>query len=334
VLQPDERTPAPRPRPAREGAPLTDADMADALKTLREWAGFGLVALADKHEGLSKSTISVHERGGQPTAKFLDAFVPTCLNNRGGFTPEQILTELRYWHQARKTLDRMRRNSAATVPSPQPDPTPADISSAEAESDPIPAVRDDTIHQAALEPTNGADSPDPAPDVTPEPEGASGRGAGLTPSRRLVVVAAAIVVAVGIVGVLGLLGLHGPDTASGADKQSSLRAVTPTQRLVDSPPYVAGMTYSETVNSLTGARTYTDPSGMVGEGDQIPNHMAVRVSCKVVAPGAASVGIYWYRIADLPWKGSYAPTNSFANDDPISGSHKKAVDESVPYCPS
>jgi hypothetical protein len=61
--------------------------------------------------------------------------------------------------------------------------------------------------------------------------------------------------------------------------------------------------------------------------------MAVHVSCKVVAPGVPSVGIYWYRIVDSPWKDYYAPTNSFLNDDPISGNHKKAVDESVPYCP-
>jgi hypothetical protein len=58
------------------------------------------------------------------------------------------------------------------------------------------------------------------------------------------------------------------------------------------------------------------------------------VSCKVVAPGARTIGIYWYRIAGPPWYDSYyAPTNSFLNDDPINGRHDKIVDETVPYCP-
>lgn len=135
--------------------------------------------------------------------------------------------------------------------------------------------------------------------------------------------------------VIGLLGLHGPDTASEANNKQSLPSpITPPERLVDSPPYVAGTTYSQTVNSQAGARTYANPYGMAGEGERIPNHMAVHVSCKIIAPGASSVGTYWYRIADPPWKDYYSPTNSFLNDDPINGSHKKPVDEKVPYCPT
>jgi hypothetical protein len=143
--------------------------------------------------------------------------------------------------------------------------------------------------------------------------------------------------AVAVVGVIGLLGLYGSDAASGADNKQALRsALTPPQRLVDSPPYIAGATYSETVNSPAGARTFSNPYSMIGEGDRIPNHTTVHVSCKVVAPtpGATTVGTYWYRITDPAWQDYYSPTNSFLNDDPISGNHTKPVDEKVPYCPT
>jgi hypothetical protein len=150
------------------------------------------------------------------------------------------------------------------------------------------------------------------------------------------VAAVAAVAVAAIVGVMGLLGTQAPDAASGADKQALRSAVTPAQRLVDSPPYIAGTTYNETVNSPAGARTFRDPYGMVGLGQRIPNHTTVHVSCKIVAPdlGSPSVGTYWYRITDPPLQDYYSPTNSFLNDDPLSGNHKKRVDEKVPYCPT
>jgi Helix-turn-helix len=330
-LQPDERTPPPRPRPTRDGAPLTEAELGQALRELRDtWAGLTQVTLA-KWAGLSDSVVSARELGhGMPSTKVLDKFVITCLKHRG-LTPQKIVGELAYWHDARKALDLQRRQQAPTLPTPQPDPAPDQPEPALA---PVTAVRDDSTQQIAPEATNDdADSPDPAPD-TLEPEGASPRWTALTRRWWVIGVVAVSVVAVVVVGVIGLPSPHGPQTAAEADRQLSPRAATPTQPLVHSPPYVAGTTYSQTVHSPAGARTYANPYGMAGEGERIPNHMAVRVSCKIVAPGASSVGTYWYRIADPPWKDYYSPTNSFLNDDPISGSHKKAVDESVPYCPS
>lgn len=332
--QPQERTPPPRPRPAHEGAPLTEAELGQALRELRDtWAGLTQVTLA-KRAGLSDSAVSARELGhGVPSTKVLDKFVITCLKHRG-LTPQQIVTELTHWYDARKALDLRRREQAPPAPSPQPDPAPLPTPAAEPEPVLAPAAPGDSTQQAAPEATNDPDSPDPPPDVEmdPAPGGVPRRWAGLTHRRRWVIgVAAAIVVAVVVVGVIGL---PGPHTASEAARQASSNAATPTQPLVDSPPYIAGTTYKQIVNSPAGARTYINPYGMAGERERIPNHTAVHVSCKIVAPGASSVGTYWYRIADPPWTDSYAPTNSFLNDDPISGNHKKAVDELVPYCPT
>lgn len=338
MLQPDERTTPPRPRPAHDRAPLTEAELGQTLRELRDtWAGLTQVTLA-KRAGLSDSVVSARELGhGVPTTKVLDKFVITCLKHRG-LTPQEIVAELAYWYDARKALDLRRREQAPTVPSAQPDPAPPPTPPVVVDSALTPATLDDTAEQVPLKATNGADSSDPASEATLDPVGedASRRGAGLTARWRWVIgVAAAIVLAVVAVGVISLPGPHGPPhIAAEADQQSSPRAATPTQPLVESPPYVAGATYRQIVNSPEGARTYINPYGLAGERERIPNRMAVHVSCKIVAPGASSVGIYWYRIVDPPWKDYYAPTNSFLNDDPISGSHKKAVDESVPYCPT
>jgi hypothetical protein len=328
-VQPQEHTPPPRPRPAHDGAPLTEVELGQALRELRDtWAGLTQVTLA-KRAGLSGSVVSVRELGhGVPRTKVLDKFVIACLKHRG-LTPQEIITELGHWQKARNTLDLQRRQHAPTAPSPQPDPAPAPPT--EPQPAPAPATPDDSTQQttpsAVPETTSGAQSSDPAPDVAPDPAPVtvSPRRAGWTPRRRVMGVAAVAAVAVAVVvGVIGLLGAQAPDAASGADNKQALRsAVTPAQRLVDSPPYVAGAIYSETVNSLAaGAQTFSNPYGMVGVGERIPNHMVVHVSCKIVAPGASSVGIYWYRIADPPWKDYYSPTNSFLNDDPITGSRK------------
>ncbi len=338
MVQPDERTLPPRPRPAHDGAPLTEAELGQALRELRDtWAGLTQVTLA-KRAGLSNSAVSARELGhGVLSTRVLDKFVITCLQHRG-LTPQEIVAELAYWYDARKALELRRREQAPTVLSPQPDPALPPTPPVAVDSAPAPAVPNDSTQQAAPEVTNSADSPDPAPEATLDPvaEGVPRRWVGLIHRRRWVIgVAAAIVVAVVVVGAIGLPGPHGPPhIAAEADQQSSPRAATPTQPLVESPPYVAGATYRQIVNSPEGARTYINPYGLAGEGERIPNRMAVHVACKIVAPGASSVGIYWYRIVDPPWKDYYAPTNSFLNDDPISGSHKKAVDESVPYCPS
>lgn len=152
-MQPDERTPPPRPRPAHDGAPLTEAELGQALRELRDtWAGLTQVTLA-KWAGLSDSVVSARELGhGVPTTKVLDKFVITCLQHRS-LTPQEIVTELGHWQKARNALDLRRRQHVPTAPSPQPDPDPVPDPPREPKTAlaPVPAVRDDSTQQAAPE---------------------------------------------------------------------------------------------------------------------------------------------------------------------------------------
>jgi hypothetical protein len=328
--------------------------MARALRELRDiWADLTIEGLEAKDRRLSRSMISARERGeGLPSAKFIDAFVTACLRHRG-WTPAAIIDELTHWTTVRNELDRRRREqSVVTTPSgidgtrtttvpvegieaaeevaPEvsgdestPDPTSDDATSPVApanESLPV-AILDQPVEE---DHTDDDETPDPKATEAPR------RWWRLSKGAYWGVGVAAAVVAV-ILTLVGLPTQHGPRTTAGAPSRSTL---PPPQPLVTSPPYIPGVTYEQTVNSAEGARTYQDPRGPIGEGPRIENHLAVRVSCKVVAPGNRTIGIYWYRIASPRWYDSYyAPTNSFLNDDPISGRHDKVVDETVPYCP-
>lgn len=103
-------------------------------------------------------------------------------------------------------------------------------------------------------------------------------------------------------------------------------------------PADAGKTYTETVSSGSGARTFTDPYSMDESGPTIPFLQPAQVPCKVYSPVAPSIGPlgYWYRIASPPWNNHYyAPANSFANGDPPQGPYTgKDIDPAVPDCPS
>lgn len=103
-------------------------------------------------------------------------------------------------------------------------------------------------------------------------------------------------------------------------------------------PANGGKTFTETVASGKGARTFTDPYSMDETGLTIPFLQPVQVPCKVYSPIAPSIGPlgYWYRIASPPWNNHYyAPTNSFLNGDPPHGPYTgKDIDPAVPECPS
>lgn len=316
MRQVDPTPPPPRPPRPRPGAPLTEFDMGQALRQLRhDWAGLTIEALAAKHRALSKSTISAREltSQGHASSAFIDAFVTSCLRHRG-MPSAGIITELGHWQEARSDILRQRHSPPA--PAPPPPPT--------GEDDPAAAPPAATETTPAVRPDSGDVSPASHIDVA-SPQRRSRR-----PRWVWWVTLAAAVIVVGVVSVVWLTGGSVPS----ATDRAAPGTARPAQPLVVSPPFVPGRTYSQVVNTLLGARTYKDPSGLVGEGPRINNRMSVRVSCKIVAPGENSIGTYWYRIVDQPWNDLYyAPTNSFLNDDPISGSHDKAVDEAVPYCP-
>jgi len=117
-------------------------------------------------------------------------------------------------------------------------------------------------------------------------------------------------------------------STSGPSLPPSTKQMTP-----HPPPLIPGRTYTEAVSSTAGARTYTNPYNLSGEGPRIDNGKNVQVSCKLTfaSPGSSGVGLYWYRIASPPSNNQYySPANSFLNGDPIKG----LVDEAVPDCPA
>jgi hypothetical protein len=152
--------------------------------------------------------------------------------------------------------------------------------------------------------------------------------------RILTIVAALGTVALTLIGLVlwttldtGMPGTPAPTTSYG-----SIPSGTTTVSL---PPFVSGVTYTQAVHAGPGARTYSNPHSLTGEGPRIPNRQNVDVSCIVIAPSAPSVGLYWYRITSPPWNDQYyAPANSFFNGDPEGGLYTHVVDSAVPRCPS
>lgn len=65
------------------------------------------------------------------------------------------------------------------------------------------------------------------------------------------------------------------------------------------------------------ARTFSDPYSLTREGPSIPHNRSVLVSCKFYWPYPESVAHdgYWYRVVSKPWRGRFAPANSFWNGD-------------------
>jgi len=325
VPQHDDGAPPPRSRPARDTDPLTEIDLGQALRALRDWAGLTQQSLAARAD-LSDSTISARELGhGLPSVRFLDQFVTACLQHRGGLTAEQIVAELGHWQQARNDLYRQRRNPATPAPAPRPavapPPTPLEPEPAHVEDEPpAPVPTPDAEPPAAAEPEAPTVEPaaPPAEDAAP-----SSRGRG-----RWIWIAAAVLVAGSVTAPIAVNLLMGQ--RDGVEPQTPTLGATSPGR-----PVVPGQTYTETVNTAPGARTYTNPYGLIGEGLRISNGRAVQVSCKVAVPGAApSVGVYWYLIADPPWNSQYySPANAYLNGDPPQGPYTQEVDHQVPDCP-
>lgn len=163
----------------------------------------------------------------------------------------------------------------------------------------------------------------------------------VSPRRRRVVLVAALgcvlltAISIAVWALVPDLHTATPVGASGTTDPANGMAPSPVLTTVSSPSFVPGQTFIQTVHTPQGARTYTDPYNLLGEGPRVDNHTSVHVSCKIVAPGVPSVGIYWYRIADPPWNDRYySPANSWLNGDSIGGPYESIVDATVPYCPT
>lgn len=306
-------------------------DFGRALRALRRWSGLTQRALEESHSALTDSTISDHERGVRlPRLEWLHAYVTASLRHRlPHATREDLTAEFDRWRAAWTRLEHPATSQAPAVPHhpetsqpaaparPVPDPT-------EARHEQPPAAMtiggdgDPTTPNASADTTGGhLDQAATPPHGEPHP------AAVIPPGRRrrwvLGGAAAAVVVAAGVV-VGTATGVLGNTTNTG---------------LISPPPLVPGKTFTETVNTPSGARTYSKPHTLGGEWQRVPDKTNVQVSCEITAPSAPNVGLYWYRIATPPWNNQYySPANSFLNGDPPDGSSPThVIDSTVPECP-
>ncbi|MEU1704816.1 hypothetical protein ABZ478_05355 [Streptomyces sp. NPDC005706] len=121
-----------------------------------------------------------------------------------------------------------------------------------------------------------------------------------------------------------------PHTGSANPSGPGSAGVSPTGTSTES----ARRTWKEIADRNDGVPVFSSASGANAEGrNRIPLGTEVPVSCVAVnRSGMASVNA-WYVIADGPWKGLYAPANTFANGDPVGeqgGTH--TIDVAVPRC--
>lgn len=318
----------------------TRLEFVQALQELRKWSGLTLKMLEARHDMLKVSTSSEYLRGTRwPRWEWVHAIVTACLTHRGLTDPVRIQTELAHWRTAWTHAHHHRTHHD---PPPQPSAVqagtgdqreggedPTGLRTVHAELAPprderptaVATVRGNSDSTAA-----NALAKDTADTLVLGPSGADHHTAATRlrhPRWWMLGAAAAVVIVTGaiVVTTTGVLGT--PDTSGSADS-----AVSP-------PPLVPGRTFTETVNTPLGARTYSKPHNLGGIGPRINNQQDVQVSCEIIAPSVPSVGLYWYRIATLPWNNQYySPANSFLNGDPPDGTAPThVVDQTVPQCP-
>jgi hypothetical protein len=178
-------------------------------------------------------------------------------------------------------------------------------------------------------PDNPDTAPDTAPVTAPDPGPASRMRPAAARTAIKAVIAALLVTGAG--GAVVWLTAH-----EGKSNPAPTHHHAAPHRTIGLPAD-AGKTYTETVSSGTGARTFTDPYSVDESGPNIPFLKPVQVPCKIYSPVMSSIGpqAYWYRIASPPWNNHYyAPADSFANGDPPQGPYTgKDIDPAVPDCP-
>jgi hypothetical protein len=73
--------------------------------------------------------------------------------------------------------------------------------------------------------------------------------------------------------------------------------------------------------------------GAVSQDERIPYDIHVDVKCWVPNESSMSSVNAFYLIETVPWRGDYAPANTFANGDPVGQPGSTAIDAAVPECP-
>lgn len=333
-------TSRPPDSPTRPAVRPTRLEFVEALQELRTWSGLTLKALQARHDILKVSTSSDYQRGVRwPRWEWVHAFVTACLTHHGLTDPVRIHAELAHWRTAWTHAHHHRTHH-------DPPPQPSAVQTAtgdhrEGGEDPtglrtvhaeLAPPRDERLTAVATVSENSdstavnALAKDTAGTPAVGPSSADHHTATIRlrhPRWWMLGAAAAVVIVAGAV-VVTTTGVWGtPDTAGSADSAES------------PPPLIPGKTFTETVNTPQGARTYSKPHNLGGIGPRVPNRTDVQVSCEIIAPSVPSVGLYWYRIATPQWNNQYySPANSFLNGDPPDGTAPThVVDPAVPQCP-
>ncbi|MFD6696496.1 hypothetical protein [Micromonospora aurantiaca (nom. illeg.)] len=83
-----------------------------------------------------------------------------------------------------------------------------------------------------------------------------------------------------------------------------------------------------------GAPVFADTSGTPASGvpDRIPFGHEVKVACKIKNASPLTSVTYWYLLRGAPWDGLYAPSDVFANGDPLGSNGTTNVDPAIPDC--
>jgi hypothetical protein len=64
-------------------------------------------------------------------------------------------------------------------------------------------------------------------------------------------------------------------------------------------------------------KTFQNPRDLTAHWTQIPANRVVLVSCRTFVPSVSSnTGGYWYQLLSAPWRGRFAPADTFLNGDP------------------
>lgn len=94
-----------------------------------------------------------------------------------------------------------------------------------------------------------------------------------------------------------------------------------------------GTLYLEITDNHAGTPVFGDPSGgAASSNSNIDYDTAVQVACWAPNTSQMSSINAFYLIETAPWKGDYAPADTFANGDPVGQPGGTVIDPNVPEC--
>jgi hypothetical protein len=94
-------------------------------------------------------------------------------------------------------------------------------------------------------------------------------------------------------------------------------------------------TYTEIADNHPGTPVFADTHGTAVGADtpaKIQFGTTVQVMCRVRNTSGMTSVSYWYRLETSAWQGDYAPSDTFANGDPLGSPGTHNVDPAVPDC--